>query len=123
MLNWEGNTKSGKDREKRVVINNIEKDMAMGFSWFDGSLEGTQVDAVFLDDDDNAGLFIEDQKLMYHAMKQHAEHSDFAISIVSTITIPDFEYPYIEYKDKHYNSSNNTESNSSTGDESDLKMD
>ena len=104
MLDWEGFMKLKKDREMRVVLEEIPEDQAMVFSMSVSPMEDEEVDATFMEDEENVhpqyrsiprqadevasvmarvSTTLHDET-MYEMMKDRADRGRFAMNIGST---------------------------------------
>lgn len=83
MLDWEGNLKPVKDREVRIVLDEIQEEETMESSLCISTMEGAFID-VLMDhpEDDNSGM--DGGRSFADALCQRAESGDFMMSIGST---------------------------------------
>jgi hypothetical protein len=111
MLDWEGNMTAKRDREARVVIEELPDDAAMISSMFVSKLEDETIDANFTSDvdeheephpqyqqvppqaDEVASVLAEvtntlNDQALYNKLKERAEQGTFAVNVGSTNATP-----------------------------------
>ena len=84
MLDWEGNLKPPKDRELRMVLDDIPEDEAMVASMAVSKEEMAFVDALMTEETEPKGAVFGEASSLARALSDRAEEGEFKMSIGST---------------------------------------
>ena len=84
-MDWEGNVKPLREREVRVVLDDIPEDEAMVSSLWVSPSEGAHIDALMPNDSETEEPFTDEVYTFAEALSKRAEEGDFKMSIGSTL--------------------------------------
>jgi hypothetical protein len=84
IMDWEGNVKPPRDREIRIVLDDVPEDEAMVSSLWVSPNEGAHIDALMSYDPETEELHTDEVYTFAEALCKRAEEGDFKMSIGST---------------------------------------
>jgi hypothetical protein len=84
MIDWEGNVKPPREREVRIVLDDVPEDEAMMSSLWVSPSEGAHIDVLMSNDPETEEPITDEVYTFSEALSRKAEEGNFKMSIGST---------------------------------------